>query len=401
MTSAPPVRAQERSFSWAWPAFDLVYLALMFVTATVRMGGRDYPGPELTTLVIVSWVPLLVRRRHPAAVLLAVVVVEAVHMTTVQTAGVNLTANIAMGAFQPVPLASIAAAFTLAAKRPGRAGWGPGVLAALVLLGTGIVSHGHSLLVTSFVVFDLMIMAVGAGVLVSLRRERIARDERDRQAEIRGEVVAERIRIAQDLHDVLAHHLTLVNAQAGVAGYLLRSDPAAASDALRDIAGNTRRALDELRATVGMLREDDVAAEPLKPTPGTAQLGELLEGFRSAGARVSFGTTGEPQPLPAGKDLAVYRIVQEAVTNATKHAPGAPVEVGLHWQRRSLSVAVTNPAPAGRPAGFQGPGTRHGLIGMRERAVTAGGTLTAGPTSTGGFDVRASIPVHPDSEETS
>nr|WP_269328201.1 histidine kinase [Kineosporia mesophila] len=234
-------------------------------------------------------------------------------------------------------------------------------------------------------------MAVGAGVLISNRRERVARDEHDRQTEIRGEVVAERIRIAQDLHDVLAHHLTLVNTQAGVADYLLRTDPAAASDALRDIAGNTRQALDELRATVGMLR-DSSDGDPLRPTPGTDQLGELLDGFRSAGTQVSLLTTGEPVKLPVGQDLAVYRIIQEAVTNATKHAPGAPVEIGLHWQRRNLTLSITN--PVGHTPGFQGPGTRHGLIGMRERAVTAGGSLSAGPTRTGGFDVRASIPVH-------
>ncbi|GAA3627110.1 histidine kinase [Kineosporia mesophila] len=384
-------RARERTFSWAWPAFDLLYLLGMFVTATVRESGRDYPGPELTTFVLVSWLPLLRRRRYPAAVLAVVAFVEVVHIAIGVSVPPDPTANVAMGAFQPVPLATMAAAFTLAALVPGRRGWAPGVAASCALLAIGIAVHGRVLLATSFVAFDLALMAVGAGVLISNRRERVARDEHDRQTEIRGEVVAERIRIAQDLHDVLAHHLTLVNTQAGVADYLLRTDPAAASDALRDIAGNTRQALDELRATVGMLR-DSSDGDPLRPTPGTDQLGELLDGFRSAGTQVSLLTTGEPVKLPVGQDLAVYRIIQEAVTNATKHAPGAPVEIGLHWQRRNLTLSITN--PVGHTPGFQGPGTRHGLIGMRERAVTAGGSLSAGPTRTGGFDVRASIPVH-------
>jgi signal transduction histidine kinase len=399
MTVAPePGQALERRFSGAWAAFDVFYLAIMFITATVRLGGRDFPGLELTAFVVFSWVPLLARRRFPTAVLAVVVVVEALHIAIGVSVSAHPLANEAMGAFQPVPLATCAAAFTLAVRRPGRSGWRPGIGASLVLLATGLAVHGHTLTATSFVAFDLVVMAVGAGVLVSVRRERIVRDERERLAQIRTEVVAERVRIAQDLHDVLAHHLTLVNAQAGVAGYLLRTDPDAASGALQDIAGNTRRALDELRATVGMLREDGVdEAASMRPAPGLAQLGELLAGFASAGTRVRNRTTGQPAPLTAAADLAAYRIVQEAVTNATKHAPKAPVEVELHWQPSALVLTVENPAPPG----FQGPGTRHGLIGMRERAVTVGGSLQAGPTPTGGFLVRATLPVRSTDQEVS
>nr|AGU11681.1 Histidine kinase [uncultured organism] len=400
MTLAPLDQAQKRTPFWAWPAFDVCYLLAMFVTASVRGGGWDVPGPGLAALTLASWLPLLARRRYPEAVLLLVVAIEALHIGVGVSVGPEPTINQAMGAFQPVPLATMAAAFTLAVRRPGRAGWAPGLLAAVALLATGIAAHGRLLIATSFVAFDLVVIAVGAGLLVAGQRERNARDERDRQVRIRSEVVAERIRIAQDLHDVLAHRLTLVNAQAGVADYLLRTDAEAASESLRNIAGNTRLALDELRATVGMLRQDEPGpTEDLRPAPGLDRLDELIAGFRSAGAQVAVTVSGEPVQLPAGPDVAAYRIVQEAVTNATKHAPSASIDVQMHWRPGVLVLHITNTAPPGHPAGFQGPGTRHGLIGMRERALTAGGTLTSGPTSAGGYGVRASIPVRPVPQE--
>ncbi|GAB3276357.1 sensor histidine kinase [Kineosporia babensis] len=404
MTLSPPtpVQARKRKLFWAWPAFDVLYLAAMFVTATIRTGQVQAPGIEVTVFVLVSWLPLLWRRRFALPVLVVVAFVEALHIAIAVTVGPDPGVNEAMGAFQPVPLATVAAAFTLAAQRPGRPGWVPGAASAVVLLLTGVAVHGQTLIATSFVAFNLVVIAFGAGTLVAVARERTARDERERQAQIRAEVVAERIRIAQDLHDVLAHHLTLVNAQAGVAGYLLRSDPDAASTALQDITGNTRQALDELRATVGMLRHDDERpSEALRPAPGLEHLGELLDGFRSVGADISLRADGDPVKLPASQDLAAYRIIQEAITNATKHAPGAPIAIELHWRRENLAVHITNEPINGRPSGFQGPGTRHGLIGMRERAVTAGGTLTHGPTPAGGFGVRASIPLRHSSESQS
>jgi len=399
--TAPARPDRAHGLSWAWFGFDLLYLVAMLVTATVRAGGRDLPGAQLTVLLLASWLPLLLRHRFPRAALVAVTLVETVHIAVGVSVGPHPTANVAMGAFQPVPLGTMAAAFTLAVRRARRRYWLPGLVAGTVLLVTGVLVHRQVLLATSFVAFDLVVIAVGAGTLLAVRHERTERDERERTAQIRTEVVAERIRIAQDLHDVLAHHLTLVNAQAGVAGYLLRSDPVAASGALENIAGNTRRALDELRATVGMLREegeDGPDNEPLRPAPGLDGIEELLAGFEATGARIRLKISGEPVALPAATDLAVYRIVQEAVTNATKHAPGAAVEVALHWQRRSLTVSVLNWLPPGQTNVPPGPGTRHGLIGMRERARTVGGTLSAGPTVSG-FAVRATLPVRPDPEE--
>jgi signal transduction histidine kinase len=217
----------------------------------------------------------------------------------------------------------------------------------------------------------------------------------------RREVIAERLRIARDLHDVLAHHLTLVNAQAGVAAYLLHTDPQAASTALHDITRNTRNALDELRVTVGLLRQDDEPAppgqdHPLHPVPGLDRLDQLLADFRSAGATVSLTVTGSPQALPPSADLAAYRIIQEALTNATKHAPGAPIDLDVHWGQGRLDLRVANGPAPGHPAGHRGPGTGHGLIGMRERTHSCGGTLTARADAMGGFAVDAAIPIHDD-----
>ncbi|MBT8226901.1 MAG: hypothetical protein HKP61_03285 [Dactylosporangium sp.] len=251
--------------------------------------------------------------------------------------------------------------------------------------------------------FNLVIIATGAGVLVTTRRERAAREARDRLAETRRAVVAERLRIARDLHDVLAHHLTLVNAQASVADYLLRTDPQAASTALHDISLNTRQALDELRATVGLLRQDDDTpdratnnVEALHPVPGIDRLTGLLAGFRSAGTTISLAATGPPRALAPSGDPAAYRIVQEALTNATKHAPGAPVDVTLHWLPRHLDLRITNGPAPGLPPGHHGPGTGNGLIGMRERTLACGGTLTAGAAPDGGFVVHATIPIRDD-----
>ncbi len=376
----------------------VLYLVAMVTTAVVRQGGTDWPGAHLTGFILTAWFPLLLRRRFPVPVLAVVTVVECFQIAFAVDIGSSPGVNEAMGAYQPAPLAIMAAAFTLAAKQPGRRGWAPGLVAGLAVFLTGLASHGQTLISTSTVACEVVVMATGAGVLVSVRRERIAREAQARLAEIRGVVLDERIRIAQDLHDVLAHHLTLVNAQAAVADYLLRTDPEAASGALQDIAGNTRRALDELRATVGLLRSDDPGdpvspEDSLGPSPGLSQLDDLLDGFRSVGASITLSTTGPATALSPRGDLAAYRIVQEAVTNATKHAPGAPVAIGLVWSPERLDLNITNARPPGHPAGHQGPGTGHGLIGMRERAATVGGTLATGPTPTGGFAVKATIPV--------
>ena len=213
----------------------------------------------------------------------------------------------------------------------------------------------------------------------------------------------ERLRIARELHDVLAHNLTLVNAQAGVAEYLLETQPQAAAHALRDITRHTSRAIDELRATIGLLRYDAASPAqdpddatgpggPMRPVPGIDALDELVESHRSTGTPVTVQESGRRGTLGQHADLAAYRIVQEALTNAAKHAPGMPVEVSLAWSEAGVRLRVVNAALAAGERRTAAPGTGHGLIGMRERALAAGGGLRVGEIADDRFEVVATLP---------
>ena len=407
LPSADPAQASARPGrhtrpGWAQCAFAVTLLAAMLVTAALRQGGAPtFPGSTLLILTVVSWLPLAVRTRWPLAVLVGVVALESLHLTVLPFVDLHPSARAAMGAYQPVPIATMVAAYTVAARRPWQRAWVPGTVAALVLFVVSLVTQPLDLILTDMVMFNLIVIAAGVGVFVSASKERAARIGQERAEATRRQVVAERLRIARELHDVLAHHITVVNAQAGVAEYLLHTDPEAAATALRDITLNTRKALDELRATVGLLREDDEPAppgqdRPLHPVPGLDRVEELLAGFRSAGATVRLTVTGQPRSLPPSADLAAYRIVQEAATNAAKHAPGAPVDVTLTWLPQRLTLRIVNGPGPGLPPDHQGPGTGHGLIGMRERAITCGGTLSAGASPAGGFAVEAVVPVSDD-----
>ena len=392
------VQPAEPRHWWRGAAVTAGTLATMLTVVTVRQGHEEFPGTTLLVFTLLAWLPLLVRLRWPLAVLGAVVLAESLHLVLVPFVEPGLNTPIAMAAYQPVPLATMAAAWTVASRLPRTIGWAAGVGAAATLLVVSVLARPLTLLATDMVMFNLVVIATGVGVLVASRRERAVRIAREHQAETRQQVVAERLRIARDLHDVLAHHLTLVNAQAGVADYLMHTDVRAASTALHDISQHTRRALDELRATVGLLRQDGDAgapaaeqAETLSPVPGLERLDDLVAGFRSAGTAVSLSVIGTPLPLAASADLAAYRIVQEALTNAAKHAPGARTDVVLNWSRQRLDLGIENgPAPSRHRA--PAPGTGHGLIGMRERAHSCGGSLSAEPAPTGGFIVRATIP---------
>ncbi|MEU1427039.1 sensor histidine kinase [Nocardia sp. NPDC005746] len=219
--------------------------------------------------------------------------------------------------------------------------------------------------------------------------------ERTREEEARQRVGEERVRIARELHDIVAHHMALAHAQASTAAYLLRSQPDQAQEMLDELAGTTSAALRELKATVGLLREDDSDA-PLEPTPGLAQLSELLTSFERTGLTLSLSITGVPRPLSPGADLTAYRIIQEALTNVAKHASTATATVRLVYSRLLLTISVSDDGGSGAVRGDQdsvAPG--YGLIGMNERAVSVGGHLHAGPKPGGGFEVTTELPLEP------
>ncbi|MGW6144157.1 sensor histidine kinase [Streptomyces sp. NPDC055140] len=218
--------------------------------------------------------------------------------------------------------------------------------------------------------------------------------ERTREEEARRRVGEERVRIARELHDVVAHHLALANAQAGTAAHLVRSRPEQAEHLITELAGTTASALRELKATVGLLRRPDETDAPLEPAPGLSRLPELVAAHAAAGLAVSVVVEGEERPLAPGMDLTAYRILQEALTNVSKHAVGAMVRVTLAYATDALTITVCDyggESPVGVPgdevSGF-------GLIGMRERAQSAGGRFTAGPGADGGFMVTAELPIH-------
>jgi signal transduction histidine kinase len=252
-----------------------------------------------------------------------------------------------------------------------------------------------------FLYLNWALVPTAVGQLVQERRaelaaakQRAGEAERTKEAEAQRRVLAERMRIARDLHDVLAHHIAVVNAQAAVAQYLLETDPASAIKALSGITTNSRAALDELRITLGLLRgEADAETEGgrLLPAPTIDQLDGLLRTFIEAGMYLSVDLRGSPRELSAAAELALVRIIQEALTNASKHAPGSAVALELDWSGDPVLLSVTNERPA-----HEGPltneGTGHGLIGMQERAAIADGSVNSGPTPGGGYRVTAAFP---------
>ena len=227
---------------------------------------------------------------------------------------------------------------------------------------------------------------------------RVADAERTREEEARRRVSEERMRIARELHDVVAHHLALANAQAGTVAHLVRTRPEQAEKLLAELAGTTSSALRELKATVGLLRQTDDARPPLEPAPGLDRLPELAEAMRVAGLTVTLVTEGTPQPLSPGVDLTAFRIIQEALTNVSKHAGSGRAEVKLVHYRDRLAVTVSNEAGRSRPKSSAAGSDRssgYGLLGMRERAQSLGGLLRAGPSPSGGFEVATELPLHP------
>jgi signal transduction histidine kinase len=243
--------------------------------------------------------------------------------------------------------------------------------------------------------------AWAGGVAVRTNRARAAKLaelaaqlERERDEKARLAVAAERGRIARELHDVVAHGISVIAVQAGAGRHALGSDPTRAHAAFAAIEDTARQALAEMRHMLGLLRQRD---EPTTaaPLPGLADRDKLIEQARADGLSVDVEVEGEPRPLPAGVDLAAYRILQEALTNARKHAPGARTQVRLRYDMSELEIEVRNgaPSPNSRPTPASGG---QGLIGMRERVALYGGKFGAGSLAGGGFSVKALLPLEQD-----
>ncbi len=374
------------------PDWLLTAGALVIMLSTSVAGDTwQLPAGWAAAVVVLVWLPLTVRGSWPLPVLAAVLAADTVHIAL---AGHGHPPTVT------IPAATMLALYTVATRYPARVAWTAAVAAGVVQVAVALGSYPHA--GPDLLYLNWALVPTVLGRLIRVRHDQIAAAdlraeaaEHSKQAEADRQVTAERIRIAHELHDVLAHHIAVVNAQAGVAQYLLRTDPHAADTALAGIAANSRAALDELRATLGLLRAEGDAApgDPHAPVPTIEHLGRLLDGFTDAGMRLTVAVQGAPGSLSGPADLAFYRIVQEALTNATKHAPGSDVCLGIDWSAASVHLTVSNTEPAAAPQGLMNEGTGHGLIGMRERAAAAGGTLSAGPTAAGGYRVTATLPV--------
>jgi signal transduction histidine kinase len=221
--------------------------------------------------------------------------------------------------------------------------------------------------------------------------ERAIELQREREENATRAVFAERVRIARELHDVVAHHVSVMGVQAGAARRVMVRQPDKAIDALSSIESSSRQAVSELHQLVGFLRRGD-ETDDLAPRPGLAQLDDLLDSTRTQGAlAVSLLIDGERRALPPTLDVSAYRIIQEALTNVRKHSSATAAEVRVHYGLATLEVEITDHGsvtaqPSSSPGG-------HGLIGMRERATLHGGELTAGPRDVGGFAVLATFPL--------
>jgi signal transduction histidine kinase len=233
-----------------------------------------------------------------------------------------------------------------------------------------------------------LLAVLAAAELYRVRRERIARERQERQEAERRRVAEERMRIARELHDVLAHSISLINVQAGVALALMDERPEQARTALTTIKAASKEALGEVRQVLGALRAPGEA--PRSPAPGLDRLPELAEQATAAGLTAQVEVSGDPVPLPPGADLAAFRIVQEALTNVVRHSGARTARVRLSYLPDLLDLRVDDDGPA-VTGGDTGGG--NGLVGMRERAAALGGTAEAGPRPGGGFRVHARLPL--------
>ncbi|MGN5392498.1 sensor histidine kinase [Streptomyces sp. JL7001] len=266
------------------------------------------------------------------------------------------------------------------------------VSCAVQILVIGVFAHGDNLTVNGVIALLAMAASCMAGLLSRERREHAVAL---RSQEVAEAVTAERLRIARELHDMVAHSIGIIAIQAGVGSRVIQTQPAEAREALRAIEATSRETLSGLRRTLVSLRQADLRAtaseqSPLAPSPGLADVERLAAATADAGVRVDVRRSGEQRPVPADIDLSAYRIVQEALTNVVRHAGTGRCQVAIDYGDEELSVEVVDD---GRGATENGSAHGFGIIGMRERVGLLHGHLSAGPRLEGGFRVAARLPL--------
>jgi signal transduction histidine kinase len=329
-------------------------------------------------LVVVACLALAFRRRAPVGTLLVSTgcVVAYTSLGFVNGAALLAPAIALFAVAQAVPVRkSVAlAALTLAA----------------LMTSTGLANPLGPTGGGFYLIPALIAAALFGGIAVASRRAYVESVKARAEDEAVRRVDEERLRIARELHDIVAHSMATISVQAGVAEHVLQSNPAAAVDALHAIRLASKDGLRELRAILNVLRQAD-EGDPAKPAPGLAQVDALVTGASAAGLPTTLHQDGSARPLPAGVDLAAYRIIQESLTNAIRHAGPAQATILLGYSDAGLRIEVTD---TGRGDGLGGPSPvgGHGIVGMRERAAAVGGTVQAGPQPGGGYRVVAELP---------
>jgi signal transduction histidine kinase len=391
-------RANPRLLDWA-VALTLTFFALVNLVETpLDAGGREIT-PVAVALVLLMNLPLVVRRRYPTGVLSVV--------------GVATILFAATGPFTGFGLGVLYALYSMAVYAPPRDSQ-HGIFFTMIGIGLTFIgvllnSPGISLswwageLLTAWLMFGV---AWVLGDLVRKRsdavselRLRAAELEEEREENERLAVEAERARIARELHDAVAHNVSVMVVQAGAARRTLEAGEAAddasaqatAREGLAAIETTGRETLLEMRRMVGTLRPAE--HEAYEPTPSLGGLDGLLERVRAAGLRVDLAIEGEARPVPQGIDLSAYRVVQEALTNTLRHAHAASARVRLQYAPDWLTVEVTDDGRGAAAALLEAPHHGYGLVGMRERVGMIGGELVAGPRAGGGYQVRATLPL--------
>ncbi len=374
-------------------ALAVAVLACMVAGSFVDPHGKNevtwaLRTPDALSLVLITLgaAALVFRRRAPMTVLAL-------------TGTASVVESVTGDPRAPVAMSAVIALYTVASTTDRPTTWRVGLLTMTVLTGSAMLAGPLPWYAQeNLAIFAWTGIGATAGDAVRSRRafvaairERAERAERTREEEARRRVAEERLRIARDLHDVVAHHIALVNVQAGVASHVMDKRPDQAKEALAHVREASRSALNELRATVGLLRQSGDPEAPTEPAPGLDRLDELVGTFRSAGLRVEIARADEGTTLPAAVDLAAYRVIQEALTNVQKHAgPEAKAEVSVVRVGPNVEITVLDDG-AGDDEGAEDGG--HGLLGMRERVTALRGTLTTGPRYGGGFRVHAILPV--------
>jgi signal transduction histidine kinase len=348
-----------------------------------RLGLWGFAG-----LTLLLFVPLFWLRERPVAVFAIISLTSFLQwLLGVQPLFFNVSVLVAM--------------YGVASRRPLRWAVGAGLVVELGLfLVFGRVPQGFD--PSAFATASAFAVAIWmAGIYANTRRrylesleERAERAERERDQQARLAAAAERARIARELHDVVAHSMSLIAVQAGVANYVLSARPDEATRVLSSIEQASRDALRETRRLLGLLRDDGGRrlAPEFGPAPGLADLGGLIARTKDAGVRVDLEVRGRRRALPAGVDLAAFRIIQEALTNVVKHSAAQTGRVLVAYEDDGVHIKVTDDGRGGAAGGAPEP-AGHGIVGMRERAGLYGGEFHAGPLAGRGFEVAVSLPL--------